>query len=143
MYFFNIPLKKFHALHTHCNCCLQKKKKNENLATEIKTQAQKAAIVDDCLNDLVLINKYMRKETKSKIYKATGHPITTYALETRVETSETRQMLEANEMKLQRKIVGKTKIDRIRSQQIRESCGIRLIKKWVEITGPTCNKNGC
>jgi hypothetical protein len=34
----------------------------------------------------------------------------TYALETRAETSKTRQMLEANEMKALRKIV-KTKID--------------------------------
>ena len=30
--------------------------------------------------------------------------------------------VEANEKKVQRKIVGKTKIYRIRSQQIRESC---------------------
>ena len=30
------------------------------------------------------------------------------------------------------KVVGKTKIDRIRSQQIRESCGIQLINEWVE-----------
>ena len=41
-----------------------------------------------------------------------------------LETSRTRQMLEANEIKLLRKIVSKTKIDTIRSQQIRESCGI-------------------
>ena len=35
-------------------------------------------------------------------------------------------------MKVVRKIVGKTKIDRIRSQQIRESCGIQPINEWVE-----------
>ena len=35
-------------------------------------------------------------------------------------------------MKVLRKIVGKTKIERIRSQQIRESCGIQPIKAWVE-----------
>ena len=29
-------------------------------------------------------------------------------------------------------MVGKTKIDRIRSQQIRESCGIQHINEWVE-----------
>jgi hypothetical protein len=48
----------------------------------------------------------------------------TYALETRAETLKTTQMLEGNEMKVLRKIVGKTKTGRIRSQQIRESCGI-------------------
>ena len=35
-------------------------------------------------------------------------------------------------MQVLRKIVGKTKINRIRSQQIRESCGILHIKEWVE-----------
>ena len=35
-------------------------------------------------------------------------------------------------MKVPRKIVDKTKIDRIRSQQIRESCGKRTIQEWVE-----------
>jgi hypothetical protein len=56
----------------------------------------------------------------------------TYALETRTETSKTRQMLEVNEMKILRKIVGKPKIGRIRSQQIRESCDIQHINEWVE-----------
>jgi len=35
-------------------------------------------------------------------------------------------------MKMLRKIVGKTKIDRIKSQQIRESCGIQPINAWLE-----------
>ena len=56
----------------------------------------------------------------------------TYALETRAET-KTRQMLEANENKLLRKIVTKTKINKIRSQQIREFCGIPLLMSgWKE-----------
>jgi hypothetical protein len=38
------------------------------------------------MNDLVRRNKYMRKETKSKIYKATVLRIMTYALETRANT---------------------------------------------------------
>ena len=45
---------------------------------------------------------------------------------------KTRQRLEANEKKVLRKIVGKTKICRIRSQQIRVSCCIQLINFWVE-----------
>ena len=42
------------------------------------------------------------------------------------------QMLEANDVKILRKIVGKTKIDRIGSQQIRESCGIQPINELEE-----------
>ena len=68
-----------------------------------------------CLNDLVWRNKYMKKETKSRIYKAKVSSIITYALETSSEISKTNQMLEANELKVLRKIVGKTKIDSIRS----------------------------
>ena len=41
-------------------------------------------------------------------------------------------MLEANEKKVLRKIVGKRKICRIRSQQIRESSCIQPINEWVE-----------
>ena len=41
-------------------------------------------------------------------------------------------MLEANEMKVLRKIVGKKKLDRIRNQKIRESCDIQPINEWVE-----------
>ena len=41
-------------------------------------------------------------------------------------------MFVANEMKVLRKIVSKTKIDRLRSQQIRKSCGMQPINKWVE-----------
>ena len=56
----------------------------------------------------------------------------TYALEARSDTLKTRLMLETNEMKVLRKIVGKTKIDRIRNQQISESCGIKFINEWME-----------
>ena len=37
---------------------------SENLVKKIKTQAQKAARVTGCLNDLIWRNKHMRKETK-------------------------------------------------------------------------------
>jgi hypothetical protein len=51
----------------------------------------------------------------------------TYVLERRAETSRTIQMLQGNMTKVLRKIVGKTKIHRTRSQQIREYCGFQPI----------------
>ena len=54
-----------------------------------------------------------------------------YTLETRVEISNARQMFEANEIEVLRLIVGR-KIDRIRSQQMRESCNIQPNNEWVE-----------
>ena len=35
-------------------------------------------------------------------------------------------------MKVLRKIVAKTKIDKIKSQRIRESCGIQPFNEWME-----------
>jgi hypothetical protein len=58
---------------------------SRNLVKEIKIQTQKAARVAGCLNYLVWRNKYIRKETKSNIYKTTVRSIMTYALETRGE----------------------------------------------------------
>ena len=57
-------------------------------------------------------------------------------------------MFKFNEMEVLTKIVGKMKINRIRSQQIREFCGIEPINEWVETKktkrmGPICDKNGC
>ena len=46
---------------------------------------------------------------------------------------KSRQMLEANEMKLLWKTVGKTKIDKIRSQQMREFCGNQDINEWIDM----------
>ena len=45
-------------------------------------------------------------------------------------------------MKVVRKIVGKTKIDRIRRQQIRESCGIQAVNEWVERRRTTRRRGG-
>ena len=79
----------------------------------------------------VLINfTYCYNKYKIKIYKATVCPIMTYALETKAQSSEPRQILEANDMKVLRKS-WQNKVYRI-SQQIRESCGIQSINKWVE-----------
>ena len=47
--------------------------------------SSKAARVAGYLNELVWRNIYMRKETKSKLYKETALPIITYALETKAE----------------------------------------------------------
>ena len=53
-------------------------------------------------------------------------------------------MFKADEMKVLRKIVGKTKVGRIIEQQIRESCGIQPINVWVKKRMElTCNKNVC
>ena len=49
--------KEFNYLGVNITC-------SRNLVKEIKTQAQKAARMTGCLNDLVWRNRYIRKETK-------------------------------------------------------------------------------
>ena len=58
----------------------------------------------------------------------------THAQEPRAETykKKDRQMLESSEMKVLRKIVGKTKNRWNKSQQMRESGGIQPITEWQE-----------
>ena len=65
---------------------------------KIKTQAQGWRFEWSCLNK----KKLYKKGNKIKTHKVTVRPIITCALETRVETSKTRQMLEANKMKVLR-----------------------------------------
>ena len=46
-------------------------------------------------------------------------PIMTYAVETRPDTVKTKQMLNVTEMNTWRKIMGKTRRDRVRNEEIR------------------------
>ena len=91
----------------------------------------KAARTAGCLNNTIWSNIHMGIETKSKINKAAIRPILTYTAETRPETSKTKQILETTEMKVMRKIAGKTLFDRKISEEIRRMCKIDSINDWV------------
>ena len=66
-------------------------------------------------------------EAKVRIYKSIVRPVLTYAAETRTDTAKTRQLLEVTEMKTLRRIINKTKWDRMRNDRIRELCEIQNI----------------
>ena len=74
----------------------------------------------------------MRKETKCKNIQGIRAPDYDICTGKKGGNIKIRQMLNANEIKVLRKIVGKTKIDRIRSQQIRKSRCIQPVNEWVE-----------
>ena len=73
----------------------------------------------------------MRNEIKSKYIYGTLIPDDIRNRNKWRDIKKTRLMQEENVVKVLRKIVNKTKMDRIRSQ-IRESCGIHPINEWVE-----------
>jgi hypothetical protein len=66
------------------------------------------------------------------MYKSVIRPILTYAAETREDTARTTQILEATEMKTLRRILNKTRIDKIRNERVHEICEIHNITSWVQ-----------
>jgi len=97
---------------------------------EVQKQANKAAIISGALRDVVWNNKEMGTKAKSQIYKTCIRPILSYSIETRPDTRKTKQILRTNEMKILRNITNKRLTDRIRSQVIREECGVEDIVRW-------------
>ena len=73
----------------------------------------------------------MRIETKARIYKATIRAIMTYTAETRPKTTKTRRILKTTEIKILRKIAGKTMLDRERNENIRRKCGTKDVNQWL------------
>lgn len=101
------------------------------LEHEVREQTNRASKISGCLNDFIWKNKYLRTNTKVRIYKTVVRPVMTYAAETRADTTKTRQLLEKTEMSTLRRIVGKTRMDRVRSEDIREICNIQRIEEWI------------
>ena len=91
-----------------------------------------ASRISGCLNETIWSNKYLRNEAKVRIYKSVVRPILTYAAETRTDTAKTMQILEVTEMKTLRRIINKTRMDKMRNERIREICGIQNITSWVQ-----------
>lgn len=102
-----------------------------DVESEVRQQVNKALRTAGCLNDTIWNNKHLRTETKARIYKAAIRPIMTYTAETRPDTTKTKRLLETCEMKVLRKIAGKTLLDRERSDNIRKMCGVEEVNEWI------------
>lgn len=102
-----------------------------NVEDEVRQQVAKANKIAGCLNDVIWRNKHLKKHTKARVYKTTIRPIMTYTAETRADTARTRRLLETTEMKILRRISGKTLLDRERNENIRQSSGVDNVNDWV------------
>lgn len=60
--------------------------------------------------------RHMTDESKCKIYKAIVRPVLTYGAETRADTQRTKRLLNTAEMSIL--IVGKTRLDRVRKEDV-------------------------
>jgi hypothetical protein len=69
-----------------------------NMEDESKEQVTKANKVTCCLNDTIWRKKYIKKETKSRIYKAVVRLIKTYTAKIGPDTAISQRILDAAEM---------------------------------------------
>ncbi|PSN36755.1 hypothetical protein C0J52_19376 [Blattella germanica] len=74
----------------------------------------------------------MSIESKTRIYKTCVRPIMTYAAETRADTKKTEQLVSTNKMKILRSITGYTLYNKKTNEEIRSTCGITNITKWIK-----------
>lgn len=75
----------------------------------------------------------MSIESKTRIYKTCVRPVLTYAAETRAATSRTKQTMKTTEMRALRSIIRVTLRDKIKSETIRETCGIQDVVRWARV----------
>lgn len=78
-----------------------------------------------CLNNIIWKNKYIKTKVKSRIYKSAIKPLMTYTAETKPDTVQTKRLLGTNEMRILRRITGKTLCDREKSEAIEKRARIQ------------------
>lgn len=115
---------------------------NRNLKEEVQKQTVKAAMMAGYLRDIIWRNKYMRLESKVRVYKTCVRPVMTYAIETRAETTKTTHLLRTTEMRILRCITGNTLRDRVRNEDIRDTCKIQNIVRWERVDGSGEERGG-
>ena len=73
------------------------------------------------INDLIWRNQHFEQKPI----------IMTYTAETRPDTSKTKKLLETTEMKILRRISGKTLMDRKMNKNMKQMCKTKSINDWV------------
>ena len=84
------------------------------------------------LSKIFTNKKEIRKETKTKIYQTICRPILIYGSETWTLSQSQKSKIRAAEMRVLRRIYGATRLDRVRSADIRESLGIEAVETHIE-----------
>ncbi|PSN44962.1 hypothetical protein C0J52_05493 [Blattella germanica] len=79
-------------------------------------------MISGALRDVIWRNKF----------KTCVRSIMIYAAETRADTKKTEQLVSTNEIKILRSITGYTLYDKKINEEIRSTCGITNIKKWIK-----------
>jgi hypothetical protein len=107
-------------------------KENGKIEEEINTRMLNAGKVYHAIN-----KKFPRKErdkskTKMAIYSSTYIPTLLYESESWVITDKQKQDIQTAEMKYLRRVIGKTRRDKIRNEMIRMNLGIQPLHNKME-----------
>lgn len=75
----------------------------------------------------------MKLENKVRVYKTCVRSIMTYAMEMRTKTTATKRLLRTAEMRILKCITGNTLRDRIRNEDICNTCKIQDVIRWARM----------
>ena len=102
------------------------------LQPEIRNRVQKATSAYFAINNIIFGKKEIERKTKTRVQKAIIEPILLYGCESWVPSKNDQSRVNAVQMKPLRRIVGKTRRDRIRNDRIREELQQEPIVKRIE-----------
>jgi hypothetical protein len=84
------------------------------------------------MNNIIFGKRELEMKTKTRIYQSVIAPVLLYGSESWPTQEKHVIRITATGMRCYRKIVGKTKRDRVRSERIREQVGQELIRRVLE-----------
>ena len=91
---------------------------NNRADEEMKHQLLKTRRIAGCMNNFIWNNKYLTQEAQTRVYKSTIHSVISYASETKPDTAATQRKRQTIEMIVLRRVLGKTKYDRLPNNSI-------------------------
>lgn len=99
---------------------------------EINERIGKTIKLYHAMNQKFINKKEISKQTKTKIFNTVYRPVLTYGCESWTLTNRQKSKIQAVEMKYLRRVVGKTRLDRIRNTQIREELDMKPVTEFIE-----------
>lgn len=99
---------------------------------EIDRRIAQASIVARELWKMVMCNSKLSRDAKLTIFRSLYRSTLTYGHEAWILNQRTRSRIQAAEMRFLRRIVGVTRMDRIRNEDIRQDLGVEALLLTVE-----------
>ena len=101
------------------------------LTNEISRRVQQSNSFYQSVRNLVW-NKEIPRKCKEVMYKMYYSPILTYAAETWTMTRREESKIQASEMRFLRSMIGKTRRDRVRNEDVRKEIGVDKMNDRIE-----------